>query len=335
MSPDLASSFFMQQQSDSTVLSKKPGHPSQQLKSSQNSLIQELSRIYTKDINNLYEQIMKNVTSVIVSRKALFIYARSEGDSFEGNLNLFEKGTSNACFGCNMNYISHLLRFFARSNNGIAEVNSELVFKAKGGLLEALTETIVDMRLFNEMRNKARKAMVHLLGNNAKSVVFLEGIIERSEGGYVGLIIEIIRNMKEKIFVNQINESLKKKNNQGIVEIIDQEFMLSIYKKGVLKILSSLGKILEDSKKDSIIAQKCLLPILIFIQKELSYSDLKDIIKKLAKNKESEFKDLTKPNPDAMEEEVKEPKDLNKEIKEKGKTKEQSKVLNNKISRMT
>lgn len=280
---------------------KRPGHPAQTLKSSQSSLIQEIARIYLKDINGTYEQIMKNVTSVIVSRKALFLYARNEGDSVENNLSLFDKCTSNPCFGCNMNYLSHLLRFFSRSNNGIAEVSSGLVFQPEG-LLHALTETIIDQRIFNEMRNKARKAIVHLLGNNQQSVGFMEEIIDRQENMYVGMIIEIIRKVKEKIFVNQINESLKRKG-QPSAEIIEQEFLLTIYKKGVQKILSSLPQILEDAQKDSNIAQKSLLPVLTFIQQELSYSDLKEIIKNFMRNKEHDFKDLTRLAPEPMEEE--------------------------------
>ena len=304
-------------------LSKKSAlQPSQLLKSSANStLIQEISRLYSKEINGIYEQVMKNVSSVIISRKALLLYARSESENFETNLSLFEKGASNPCFGCNMNYLTHLLRFFSRSNNGIAEVSAELVFQ-ENGLMEALKETLTDEKLFNEMRNKARKAIVHLLGNNQKSEVFIQSLLEKSkclETIYVPLVIDIIRNLKETIFLNQINESLKK--NQGTIEIISQEYMLNIYKKGVNKILQSLPIILEEARNNSNVAQKCLLPIMIFIQRELSYSDLKEIIKKTLKNREAEFKEVTKPivNSSAIEEEVKD--------KNKPATKDRSKVF--------
>ena len=291
-------------------LKKSTLQPSQSLKSLQNSsLIQEISRLYSKEINGLYDQIMKNVSSVIISRKALFLYAKSEGDNFENSLELFDKGTSNPCFGCNMNYLSHLLRFFARSNNGIGDVNLDLVFTPKTGLMDALRKTLIDERLFNEMRNKARKAIVHLLGNNLNSEQFIESLLESSKNldvTYISLVIEIIRNLKESIFMNQINGSLKK--NQTNVEIVtQQEYMLNIFKKGVNKILQSLLKIIEDAQKDSNFAHKCLFPILIFIQKELSYSDLKEIIKKTLKTRESEFKEFMKnTNPNAMEEEIKE-----------------------------
>lgn len=293
---------------------QEPKKSSISLKSSAtNTLLQEISSLYLKEIKGNYEQIMKNVNSIIISRKALFSYSRNEGVDLEKNLNFFGKCSENPCFGCNVNFLSNLLRFFSRNNNGIAEINEELVFHAENGLIESLRRNMADESVFTDLRNKSRKAIVQLLGNNEKSERFFEAIAEKlrnSEYNYVVLIIEIIRNFKEKIFMNQVSECTKKK--QGVsCDLTTQEHLISICKKGIHKILNYLPKVLESSKKDANIANKCLLPILVFIQKELSYSDLKEIIKKLMRNRENEGKEPK--NPNAMEEEPKNNKEKKKE----------------------
>lgn len=249
-----------------------------------NTLLQEISALYLKEIKGNYEQLMKNVNSVIISRKALFSYSRNEGVELEKNLSFFEKAAENPCFGCNVNLLANLLRFFSRNNNEIAE---DLVFLENHGLLETLRRNMSDNTLFAEIRNKSRKAIVQLLGNNLKSEQFFEKIsakLQNSQHNDVALIIEILRNFKEKIFMNQVNQFSQKKLVEG------QEHLVAIYKKGVNRILSFLPQVLETAKIDAIVANKCLLQVLVFVQKELSYSDLKEIIKKLMKTREGEPK---------------------------------------------
>jgi hypothetical protein len=128
-----------------------------------NPVIMNIVSLYTKEYNNAYQDMMKNVKIVVELRKALSTY-QSKGR----NLSWKGHDIETSCYGCNYWYVCNLLQFLQDiGNTGMAAT-----FITQYDMVKELVERV--LRNQNHIiRQEGRKALHTLVRDNLQACIRL------------------------------------------------------------------------------------------------------------------------------------------------------------------
>ena len=241
-------------------------------KKGNNTLLQDISKVYLKDVFQNYEQMMKSIVNVICSRQAISEYQKSHTKEL---INLSEV---KQCYGCNIEFLSHILNFLSQ-NSQAKLFSSDLFSQEKDILLFNLINFSQNSVFSVEIANTIRKVIIQIVFSleDKKCISYLEEIgnrilqlIENENeisyhniafiANYIQLLVEFTKHSKINVFLCLVKNPIEKITEFSIFDIWENSVRFS------LKIFFRILQIVDNKL---ICAEYLLLPLL-----ELFYSEI-------------------------------------------------------------